>query len=69
MMCSEGDRDLEPGESAGYALKDSYSEVASDGRLCIVGDVIARSEDGPDLLLPGPICDGETFQVSEFSSP
>lgn len=62
-----GDRDLEPQETARYALIDSYSEIVDDGRLCIDGEVIARSEDGPDQLLSGLICDGDSYQVSEFA--
>jgi hypothetical protein len=61
-----GDRDLEPQESARYALIDSYSEIVDDGRLCIDGEVVARTDDGADLLLSGPVCDGDSHQVSEF---
>jgi hypothetical protein len=62
-----GDRDLEPGDAARYALEDSYSEIAGDGRICIDGEVVARTDDGADLLLSGPVCDGDSYRVSEFA--
>jgi hypothetical protein len=62
-----GQPTLDPGQSARFALKAEYSAIADDGRLCIDGEVLARAEDAPDLLLSGPICDGDSYQVSEFA--
>lgn len=64
-----GEPELQPGDASNYALKDSYSTAAGDGRLCVDGDVFARSEDGVDMSLPGSACDGDSFQVSEFTHP